>query len=62
MTGSVDDFPALLARIVKRQWVGRLREMAEANSLWQQAAAGQGQVLVISGEPAAVQHPDRTRD
>jgi predicted ATPase len=51
MTGSVDDFPALLARIGHGRWVGRLSEMAEANTLWQQAASGQGQVLLISGEP-----------
>ena len=36
MTGSVDDFSTLLARIVHGHWVGRPREMAEANTLWQQ--------------------------
>jgi DNA-binding CsgD family transcriptional regulator len=49
--GSKDDFPALLARIGRGSWVGRAREMAEANLLWQQASAGEGRVLGISGEP-----------
>jgi MoxR-like ATPase len=51
MTRSADDTPTLLARMVLGRWVGRQREMAEADMLWQRAASGEGQVLVISGEP-----------
>jgi ABC-type oligopeptide transport system substrate-binding subunit/tRNA A-37 threonylcarbamoyl transferase component Bud32 len=40
-----------LERIARGHLVARERELHEARSLWQQAAAGQGQVLLISGEP-----------
>jgi ABC-type oligopeptide transport system substrate-binding subunit/tRNA A-37 threonylcarbamoyl transferase component Bud32 len=40
-----------LERIAHGRMVGRARELAEVQRLWQRAAAGQGQVLLISGEP-----------
>ena len=42
---------SMLERIARGHLVARDRELHEARSLWQQAAAGQGQVLLISGEP-----------
>ncbi|MFN2226070.1 MAG: protein kinase domain-containing protein [Anaerolineae bacterium] len=42
---------SLLSRIVRGRIVGRERELAQARALWQQAVAGEGQVLLISGEP-----------
>lgn len=51
MTGSNNDPLSLLDRIIRGQFVGRPREVAEANTLWQRAASGQGQALVVSGEP-----------
>ena len=42
---------SLLDRIVRGRLVGRERELAEAKQIWQRAAAGEGQVLLISGEP-----------
>ena len=41
----------LFDRIVCGRWVAREREMTEVLALWQRAAAGEGQVLVVSGEP-----------
>ncbi|HET7011162.1 MAG TPA: ABC transporter substrate-binding protein [Anaerolineales bacterium] len=41
----------LLERIARGRLVGRERELQEARTLWQRAAAGQSQVLLISGEP-----------
>jgi tetratricopeptide (TPR) repeat protein len=38
-------------RIVRGQLVGRARELAEAGRLWRRAAAGEGQVLLVSGPP-----------
>lgn len=40
-----------LERIVRGRLVGRTPELAEGTRLWQLAAAGSGQVLLISGEP-----------
>ena len=40
-----------LQRLVRGRLVGRERELAEAQTLWQQASAAQGQILLISGEP-----------
>ena len=37
--------------MIRGNWVGREREMNEANLLWQRALSGQGQVILISGEP-----------
>ena len=42
---------SLLDRIVQGKLIGRERELAEANLCWQRAIAGEGQVLLISGEP-----------
>ncbi|MGE5140049.1 MAG: protein kinase domain-containing protein [Rudaea sp.] len=43
--------PSLLDRIARGRFVGREREMAEAELRWQRARAGEGQVLLVSGEP-----------
>jgi ABC-type oligopeptide transport system substrate-binding subunit len=40
-----------LDRIVRGRLVARERELAEARQIWQRAAGGEGQVLLISGEP-----------
>jgi DNA-binding CsgD family transcriptional regulator len=42
--------PTLLDRIVRGQWVGRTRELAEADALWRRAAAGEGHALLVGGE------------
>ena len=42
---------SLLDRIVRGRLVGRERELDEARASWQRANQGQGQVLLISGEP-----------
>jgi oligopeptide transport system substrate-binding protein len=42
---------SLLKRIGRGRLVGRERELAEARALWGRALAGQGCVLLISGEP-----------
>ena len=42
---------SMLERIARGHLVARERELHEARSLWQQAADGQSQVLLISGEP-----------
>jgi C-terminal peptidase prc len=44
------DLP-LLDRIARGRLVAREQETAVANSLWQQAMNGEGQTLLISGEP-----------
>jgi serine/threonine protein kinase/tetratricopeptide (TPR) repeat protein len=41
----------VLDRIVRGRFVGRQREFAEARALWRKASSGQGQALLISGEP-----------
>jgi ABC-type oligopeptide transport system substrate-binding subunit/tetratricopeptide (TPR) repeat protein len=50
-----DAFPAeelsVLERIERGRMVGRERELQEARALWHKALAGQGQTLLISGEP-----------
>src|SRR5271157_2009127 len=51
MTTPIDDSSSQLSRIVYDHWVGRVGELEEAKTLWQRAASGQGQVLLISGEP-----------
>jgi serine/threonine protein kinase len=40
-----------LDRLVRGRLVGRDEELAEAQSLWQQALSSHGQTLLISGEP-----------
>ena len=42
---------SLLDRFVRGRLVGRDRELAEARAFWHRASQGQGQVLLISGEP-----------
>ena len=46
-----DDQPQLLARISGGRLIGRKMEMQKGKSLWNRALAGQGQMLLISGEP-----------
>ena len=41
---------SLLDRIVRGQLVGREREVVQIRDLWQRAAAGEGHVLLVSGE------------
>jgi tetratricopeptide (TPR) repeat protein/predicted Ser/Thr protein kinase len=41
----------VLDRIVRGRFVGRQREFAEARTIWRKASSGQGQALLISGEP-----------
>jgi tetratricopeptide (TPR) repeat protein len=41
----------MLDRIARGRLVGRQAELAAASALWRQAAAGRGQVLLVSGEP-----------
>jgi ABC-type oligopeptide transport system substrate-binding subunit/DNA-binding SARP family transcriptional activator len=41
---------SLLERMERGRMVGREHEMAEARALWSQVQAGQGQVLLVSGE------------
>jgi tetratricopeptide (TPR) repeat protein/predicted Ser/Thr protein kinase len=43
--------PNLLDRIVRGQIVGRQRELQNARNLWEKAQSGEGQNLLISGEP-----------
>jgi predicted ATPase len=42
---------SLLERIERGRLVGRERELAQTRALWQKAVAGEGQTLLISGEP-----------
>jgi predicted ATPase len=42
---------SLVARIVRGKFVGRAAELKQAKALWAQVDAGQGQTLLISGEP-----------
>jgi DNA-binding SARP family transcriptional activator/predicted Ser/Thr protein kinase len=41
---------SLLERMERGRMVGREQEMAQARALWSQVLAGQGQVLLVSGE------------
>ena len=41
----------VLDRIVRGRFVGREQELSEARALWSEAAAGDGQTLLVSGEP-----------
>ncbi|MGE5140869.1 MAG: ATP-binding protein, partial [Rudaea sp.] len=47
----VMEMPSLLDRIARGRFVGRQRELAEAQGLWQRACGGEGHVLLVSGEP-----------
>ncbi|NIQ91922.1 MAG: serine/threonine-protein kinase PknK, partial [Deltaproteobacteria bacterium] len=42
---------SVLERIERGRLVGRARELAEARALWRKAAAGEGGMLLVSGEP-----------
>jgi class 3 adenylate cyclase/tetratricopeptide (TPR) repeat protein len=42
---------SLLDHIVRGKLIGREAELADANLCWQRAVAGEGQVLLVSGEP-----------
>jgi predicted ATPase len=42
---------SVLDRIVRGRLVGREKEIAESRRIWRQAQAGEGQLLLISGEP-----------
>jgi predicted ATPase len=42
---------SVLERIGRGRMVGRERELQEARALWNRALSGQGQMLLISGEP-----------
>jgi predicted ATPase/predicted Ser/Thr protein kinase len=48
---AADENPSLLGRIVRGKLAGRERELAEANLCWQRMIAGEGQALLVSGEP-----------
>lgn len=51
-TGAGQSAPVFqLERIMHGKVVGRQRELEEMSRLWQLTAAGEGQVLLISGEP-----------
>jgi tetratricopeptide (TPR) repeat protein len=41
----------VLDRIVRGRFIGRDQELSEARSLWSKAEAGEGQTLLVSGEP-----------
>lgn len=41
----------VLDRIVRGRMIGRQEQLAEARDLWQMTTTGQGQALLISGEP-----------
>jgi len=45
------DKMSALERIVSGRMAGRSAELEKARSLWREAASGQGQLLLISGEP-----------
>jgi len=51
MKSDLDGTSGQLERMTRGNWVGRVREMSEANLLWQLALSGQAQVILISGEP-----------
>jgi tetratricopeptide (TPR) repeat protein len=48
--GQGPDLPRL-DRLVRGRLIGRERELAEVTALWRRATAGEGYVLLISGEP-----------
>ncbi|GAI82836.1 unnamed protein product, partial [marine sediment metagenome] len=49
--GSLDKELSVLDRIVRGRILGREGEFAEVRSLWLKSIAGQGQTVLISGEP-----------
>ncbi len=46
-----DTTASMLDRIVRGKLIGRERELMDANLCWQKTIAGEGQALLISGEP-----------
>jgi hypothetical protein len=57
-SAAVDTKPAtpllgisFLERIVRGRMVGRREELGQARAVWRKAASGEGQVLLVSGEP-----------
>jgi tetratricopeptide (TPR) repeat protein len=42
---------AVLGRIARGRFVGRVKELKQARAIWMQAMVGVGQTLLISGEP-----------
>jgi class 3 adenylate cyclase/tetratricopeptide (TPR) repeat protein len=51
MISAEDTTISLLDRIVRGKLIGRERELMDANLCWQKTIAGEGQALLISGEP-----------
>jgi class 3 adenylate cyclase/tetratricopeptide (TPR) repeat protein len=51
MIPAEDTTVPLLDRIVRGRLIGRERELMDANLCWQKTVAGEGQALLISGEP-----------
>ena len=51
VTSIEDPTFSLLDRIVRGKLIGRERELMDANLCWQKTIAGDGQALLISGEP-----------
>jgi tetratricopeptide (TPR) repeat protein len=51
LPADVTGAPTLLDRIARGRLVGRVREVTEITAHWRRAAAGNGHVLLVSGEP-----------
>jgi class 3 adenylate cyclase/tetratricopeptide (TPR) repeat protein len=51
MISAEDTTTSMLDRIVRGKLIGRERELMDANLCWQKTVAGEGQALLISGEP-----------
>ena len=49
--GIAEESLSMLDHIARGRMVGRERELAEARSYWKKALMGEGQLLLISGEP-----------
>jgi len=48
---SVGIKPTILERIAQGRLIGREKELEQARTLWRMTLSGQGQILLISGEP-----------
>lgn len=51
ITASADTTTSMLDRIVRGKLIGRERELMDANLCWQKTISGEGQALLVSGEP-----------
>ena len=51
ITSTEDTTASMLDRIVRGKLIGRERELMDANLCWQKTITGEGQALLISGEP-----------